>query len=191
MRKQNKTRPYLENVREKEIPMESKTYTDEELQQVIAQKLADELTKKTEELTAKHNSDMAQFRKNAQKEREEAIEKAKADAKLSAEELAKKQNEEALTEKEKELAELRGFKQLALIKDKLAEAKLPTFLSNDARLLSAKTDDELKTAIEAVQKDFNSAIPSGGNINTNVQGKGNGTAKTEKELKMEYFKGLK
>ena len=171
--------------------MESKTYTDEELQQVIAQKLADELTKKTEELTAKHNSDMAQFRKNAQKEREEAIEKAKADAKLSAEELAKKQNEEALTEKEKELAELRGFKQLALIKDKLAEAKLPTFLSNDARLLNSKTDDELKTAIEAVQKDFNSAIPSGGNINTNVQGKGNGTAKTEKELKMEYFKGLK
>jgi predicted methyltransferase len=171
--------------------MESKTYTDEELQQVIAQKLAEELTKKADELTAKHNSEMAQLRKNAQKEREEAIEKAKADAKLSAEELAKKQNEETLAEKEKELAELRGFKQSALIKDKLAEAKLPTFLSNDARLLNSKTDDELKTAIEAVQKDFNSAIPSGGNINTNVQGKGNGTAKTEKELKMEYFKGLK
>lgn len=171
--------------------MADKTFTEEELNNLIAQKVEEAVTKKTDELTSKHNSDMAQLRKTSQKEREEAIEKAKADAKLSAEELAKKENEEKLAEKETELEELRSFKKSSMIKENLLKSKLPEFLANDSRLLNAKTDDELKTAIEAVSKDYASSIPNGSNINTNVQGSGNDHQLTEKEQKMEHYRNLK
>lgn len=170
--------------------MENNTFTLEELEAKVKEAVEKAKLDAKEELTKEHNSQMAQFRQKAQKEKDEAVKQAKEEAKLSAEELAAKAQEEEKAKMQQELNELRTFKKSANIKEKLAEAKLPSFFINDSRLQNASTEDELKSAIETVKSDFAASTSNGSQVDTNVQN-GNGQKQTAQEKKFEEFRNIK
>ena len=160
--------------------------TEEELQAKINEAVA----KKEEEMRSNHNRDMATQRKKADEEIQKAILKATEDAKLTAEEKAKKDAEEELNNLRKQNAELEAFKQKAKITEGLAKNNLPTFLVNDARLVNAKTDEELAKCIEEVKKDYSSSLPNGANVNTNVNNTSGKDNKSEQEKENESYRHL-
>lgn len=134
-------------------------YTEEQLQQKLAEKEA--------ELKAKHDQEMANLRKQDKEAKEKAVAEAVENAKLSESERAKKEAEEELAKKEQELNELRAFKQKQEIKDELKSAEVPEFFINDSRLLSA-TKDGRADVIKTIKAEYEKTLPNGSRANTNV-----------------------
>lgn len=161
--------------------------TAEELQELIDKAV----NSKVEELTNKHNDEMAKFRQKAKNEQELAVQRAVDNATLSAEEKAKKEQEEKFNALQQENAELKAKAHNGDIKDALTKSKLPLFLANDSRLVNATTSEELETAIELVKKDYTSSLPSGSQIDTNVvANKQTGSKKAEEDAELERFRNL-
>lgn len=141
--------------------------TEEELQAVITEAV----TKATETLTAKHNSDMA----NLRKKHESDLEKAKNDAKLTTEELAKQKAQEEIDSMKEELNTLRAEKKANQIEKSLAENNLPNYLKNDRRLYEAKDDKEFADIIKVMKKEVEATQPQGNPHSSVVTTAGNGT----------------
>ena len=121
----------------------------------------DAVSKATENLNAKHNSDMATMRKK----HESDLAKAKEQANMSAEEVANQKLKEQQEANEKELAELRTYKKQSIISEKLTEAKLPQYFKNDSRLLSAEAGD-LDKVIRNISKEYTENLPKGATHST-------------------------
>ena len=134
--------------------------TQDELQSMID----DAVSKATENLTAKHKSDMASMRKKHESE----LAKAKEQASMSAEEIAQQKLKEQQEANEKELAELRTYKKQSIISEKLSEAKLPQYFKNDSRLLSAEAGD-LDRVIKNISKEYAESLPKGATHSTITQ----------------------
>lgn len=151
-------------------------YTEEQLKQMIEEAVS----KKESELVAKHNQDMANLRKTSKEEKDKAVAKATEEAKLSAEELAKKKAEEEMAEKDKELKELKEFKQKQELKDELKKAECPDFFINDARLLSSTTENR-ESVIKTLKAEWESTLPQGARTSTNTQANTGGSKEDEFE----------
>lgn len=134
--------------------------TETELQELIDAKISEAV----DTLNAKHNSDMANMRKKHESE----LAKAKEQANMSAEELAKRKMEEQQKANEEELIELRNYKKQSIIADKLAEAKLPQYFKNDSRLLNAEEGDYDKV-IKSISKEYAESLPKGATHSTITQ----------------------
>lgn len=134
--------------------------TETELQELIDAKISEAV----DTLNAKHNSDMANMRKKHESE----LAKAKEQANMSAEELAKRKMEEQQKANEEELIELRNYKKQSIISDKLAEAKLPQYFKNDSRLLNAEEGDYDKV-IKSISKEYAESLPKGATHSTITQ----------------------
>lgn len=134
--------------------------TETELQELIDAKISEAV----DTLTAKHNSDMASMRKKHESE----LAKAKEQANMSAEELAKRKMEEQQKANEQELVELRNYKKQSIISDKLSEAKLPQYFKNDSRLLNAEEGDYDKV-IKSISKEYAESLPKGATHSTITQ----------------------
>ena len=138
--------------------------TEQELNDLIAQKVQEKET----EMTAKHNSEMA----NQRKKFDDELKKAKEQAGKTAEELAQEKIKEQQEADQKELNELRAYKKSGEISKRLAKEGLPDFLKNDTRLLNAE-DGDLDKVIKDVKKDFEAYQPKGATHSTvvpNAQG---------------------
>lgn len=165
--------------------MEKLELTEEELAEKISQAVAE----KEAELKKQHDSDMANLRRKAKEDTDNAIKKAKEEATLSADEIAQKRFNEQLKEKDDRLSFLEGEYKKTLLSKKLADAKVPSMFVNDSRLLNAK-DNEVDSIIDTIKSEYNSTLPTGATINTNV-GDGSGSktpAKSEQELKFEEYR---
>lgn len=161
--------------------------TAEELQELIEKAVAD----REDALSKKHSDEMAQLRKQAKDDKERAIEKAKKDANLSAEDRVKKEQEEILANLQKENAELKAKAHAGEVKDALSKSNLPLFLANDSRLVGASTEEELATAIEQVKQDYNSSLPKGATIDTNVVSSSQSSdTKTQEVSELERMRNL-
>lgn len=134
--------------------------TETELQELIDAKISEAV----DTLTAKHNSDMANMRKKHESE----LAKAKEQANMSAEELAKRKMEEQQKANEEELIALRNYKKQSIIADKLSEAKLPPYFKNDSRLLNAEEGDYDKV-IKSISKEYAESLPKGATHSTITQ----------------------
>ena len=139
---------------------------------------------KVEELTSKHNNDMAGLRKSY----EDKMKKQQEQANMSAQEKAKQLAEEEKAKLNDELAELRSFKKKTTLEAKLEKEGLPKYFSNDNRLLSAE-DGDLDKVLKVVKDEYNGSLPKGNQHSTVVQtfnGQG-GTqgAKDQKEVAYE------
>ena len=133
--------------------------TEQELNDLIAQKVQE----KADEMTAKHNSEMA----NQRKKFDDEVKKAKEQAGKTAEELAQEKIKEQQEADQKELNELRAYKKSGEISKRLAKEGLPDFLKNDTRLLNAEEGD-LDKVIKDVKKDFEAYQPKGATHSTVV-----------------------
>lgn len=133
--------------------------TEQELNDLIAQKVQEKET----EMTAKHNSEMA----NQRKKFDDEVKKAKEQAGKTAEELAQEKIKEQQEADQKELNELRAYKKSGEISKRLAKEGLPDFLKNDTRLLNAEEGD-LDKVIKDVKKDFEAYQPKGATHSTVV-----------------------
>lgn len=132
--------------------MEELPKTQEELQTLLDAK-AQEVT---ENLTAKHNSDMAAMRKKHDSE----LAKAKEQANLTAEQIAEQRMREQQEQDAQELAELRQFKKVSVLSEKLKKEGLPEFFKNDTRLLNAE-DGDVDKVIKDIKKDYEASQPKG------------------------------
>ena len=117
--------------------------TEAELQALLDAK-AQEVT---DNLTAKHNGEMATMRKK----HESDLAKAKEQANMSAQ----------------ELAELRQFKKSSVLTEKLKKEGLPDFFKNDSRLLNAD-DGNVDKVIKDIKKEFEAYQPRGATHSTVV-----------------------
>lgn len=133
--------------------------TEAELQALLDAKA----TEVTDTLTAKHNGEMATLRKK----HDDELKKAKEQANLSAEEIAKQKIEEQQNADREELESLRAYKKSNEISARLAKEGLPTFFKNDARLLNAE-DGDLDKIIKDVKKEYESSLPKGATHSTVV-----------------------
>ena len=134
--------------------------TEQELQQMIN----DAVKVAVDELTSKHNGEMATLRTKHASE----LKKVKEEVSMSAEELAQKRAEELAQANAQELAELRAFKRSAIIKDKLKSAGLPSYFVNDSRLLSAEEGD-IDKVIKTVKSEYDATLPKGNTHSSVVQ----------------------
>ena len=153
--------------------------TEQELNDLIAAKVQE----KADELTAKHNSDMASQRIKYEND----IKKAKEQANMTAEQLAQEKIKEQQEAKENELNELRTFKKNAILTEKLKKEGLPDFFKNDTRLLNAE-EGNVDKVIKDIKKEYEQYQPKGATHSTVVQtntGGGNPPAASEKELAYE------
>ena len=119
----------------------------------------------TENLTAKHNGEMASIRKKHEAE----LTKAKEQANMSAQELAEQKVREQQEHDAQELAELRQFKKNSVLTEKLKREGLPEFFKNDTRLLNAE-EDKVDEVINTIMEEFKKVLPEGARINTNING---------------------
>lgn len=162
----------------------------EEQQAEIKKQIDEAVSKAVEETTTKltkeHNDTVARIRKNEKEERETAIQKAKDDAKLSSDELAKKQVEEQIKAKDTEIAELRAYKKVGELTKKLAEAGVPTLFVNDSRLLNAE-EDKVDEVIKSIKDEFSKLMPSGATVSTNVNTSGSKQEANAKAKRFEEF----
>lgn len=118
---------------------------------------------KVDELSKKHNEEMANLRVSHKKE----IEKINNQSNLSAEEKAKALAEEKQKELESELNDLRSFKKNSVLKERLTKEGLPSFLANDSRLINAE-DGELDKVIKVVKGEYDATLPKGNTHSTIV-----------------------
>ena len=133
--------------------------TEAELQALLDAK-AQEVT---DNLTAKHNGEMATIRKK----HESDLAKAKEQANMSAQELAEQKVREQQEHDAQELAELRQFKKSSVLTEKLKKEGLPDFFKNDSRLLNAD-DGNLDKVIKDIKKEFEAYQPRGATHSTVV-----------------------
>ena len=154
--------------------MEQITLTEEELQAKIEQAVKKAVTEKETELTKSHNEAMAQQRIKADDEKKRAVEKAVAEANLTAEEKAKKELEEKTKADQEELIALRLEKKVNDRAKKLNDKGLPEFFKNDSRLLNAE-DDKVDEIIGVIKQEYESTLPKGATVSTNVKGGGDAT----------------
>ena len=133
--------------------------TEQELNDLIAQKVQE----KADELTAQHNGAMANMRKKYESD----IAKAKEQANKSAEEIAAEKIKEQQEADQKELAELRAYKKSGEISKRLAKEGLPDFFKNDTRLLNAE-DGDLDKVVKDIKKEYDSYLPKGATHSTVV-----------------------
>ena len=91
-----------------EFTEEQKAQIEQEKRDAIAKALADQ----KDELSKKHNEEMANLRMRAKTEKDEAIKRAEENAKLTAEEKAKKEIEEQQKREHEELEQLRLEKKI-------------------------------------------------------------------------------
>ena len=117
----------------------------------------------TENLTAKHNGEMASIRKKHEAE----LTKAKEQANMSAQELAEQKVREQQEHDAQELAELRQFKKNSVLTEKLKREGLPEFFKNDTRLLNAE-DGDVDKVIKDIKKEFDAYQPKGATHSTVV-----------------------
>ena len=117
----------------------------------------------TENLTAKHNGEMASIRKKHEAE----LTKAKEQANMSAQELAEQKVKEQQEHDAQELAELRQFKKNSVLTEKLKKEGLPEFFKNDTRLLNAE-DGNIDKVIKDIKKEFDAYQPKGATHSTVV-----------------------
>ena len=134
--------------------------TEQELQEMINTAVS----AKVDELTSKHNGEMATLRKKHDAE----LQKIKQESSMSAEEIANKKAEELAQANAQELADLRAFKRETLIKDKVQGAGLPSYFVHDNRLLSAEEGD-LDKVIKVVKTEYEGTLPKGNTHSTVVQ----------------------
>lgn len=134
--------------------------TESELQALIDEKVKTA----TDELTSKHNGEMASMRKKYTDD----IEKAKKQATMSAEELATQKANEMAQAHEEEFKRLQAFEKQTILKDKLAKANLPQYFVNDSRLLSAETGD-IDKVIKTIKGEYEESQPKGATHSTVVQ----------------------
>ena len=132
---------------------------EQELNELISAKLKEE----TDKLLAKHNSDMAGLRTKYEAE----LRKAKESANLTAEQLAEEKFKEQQEAKDRELAELRGYKKTTEITTLLAKEKLPAFFRNDSRLLSVE-DGNYDKVIKDIKKEYEEVTAKGSTHSTVV-----------------------
>lgn len=118
----------------------------------------------TDNLTAKHNGDMAAMRKK----HDDELAKAKQQANMTAEQIAEQKYKEQQENDARELAELRDYKKQSIIGEKLAKEGLPSYLKNDIRLRNAEEGD-LDKVIKEVKKDYDADRPKGATHSTVVQ----------------------
>lgn len=116
-----------------------------------------------EELTSKHNGEMASMRKKYDSD----LAKAKEQAGISAEQIAQEKIKEQQEADLKELNELRAYKKSSLIADRLAKEGMPSYFKNDSRLLNADTGD-IDKVIKEVKKDYEATLPKGATHSTVV-----------------------
>lgn len=133
--------------------------TEQELNDLIAQKVQE----KADELTAKHNGEMA----NQRKKYDDDLRKIKEQAGKTAEELAQEKIKEQQEADQKELAELRAYKKSGEISKRLAKEGLPDFFENDTRLLNAE-DGDLDKVVKDIKKEYDSYLPKGATHSTVV-----------------------
>ena len=138
--------------------------TEQELQELIDKAVS----AKVEELTAKHNNDMAGVRKSY----EDKIKKAQDQANMSVEEKAQQLAKEKEEATQQELTELRAYKKSSLLKERLVKENLPVYFANDNRLLSAE-DGDLDKAIKTVKSEYEASLPKGNTHSSVVQVTGN------------------
>ena len=133
--------------------------TEAELQALL------DATKKetTESLTAKHNGEMAALRKKYDAD----LQKAKDQAGLTAEQLAEQRIKEQQDKDAQELAELRQFKKVSVLSEKLKKEGLPDFFKNDSRLLNAE-DEQIDRVIKDIKKDYEPYMQKGATHSTVV-----------------------
>ena len=134
--------------------------TETELQELIDKAV----NAKVEELTAKHNNDMAGVRKSY----EDKIKKAQEQANMSVEEKAQQLAKEKEEATQQELTELRAYKKTSVLKERLAKENLPSYFANDNRLLSAEEGD-LDKVIKTVKGEFEASLPKGTTHSSVVQ----------------------
>lgn len=160
---------------------ENVTLTEEELQAKIDEAVKKAVGEKTTELEKKHNEAMAQQRIKANDEKKKAVDEAVANATLSAEQKAQKELEEKRKADAEELAQLRLEKKVNDRANKLKEKGLPEFFKNDSRLLNAE-DDNVDEVINTIKSEYESVLPKGATVDTNVHGVSSGTNKEKAEL---------
>lgn len=146
--------------------------TEEELQAKIQEAVKQANAELKSTLEKQHNSEMADLRIKAKTEKEQAVNKAIADANLTAEEKAKKEFEEQRKAELEELEQLRLEKKINDRSKKLVDKGLPEFFKNDARLINAE-DGKVDEVIAILEKEFKSVLPKGATTSTNVSGGGN------------------
>ena len=134
--------------------------TEQELNDLIEAKVS----AKVEELTSKHNGEMANLRKSY----DDKIKKAQEQANLSAEEKAQQIAQEKEQQTQQELSELRAFKKSTTLKERLTKEGLPSFLANDNRLLSAEEGD-LDKVIKVVKGEYEANLPKGNTHSSVIQ----------------------
>lgn len=134
--------------------------TESELQALIDERVKTA----TDELTSKHNGEMASMRKKYADD----IEKAKKQATMSAEELANQKASEMAQAHEEEFKRLQAFEKQTILKDKLSKASLPQYFVNDSRLLSAETGD-IDKVIKTIKQEYEETQPKGTTHSTVVQ----------------------
>ena len=133
--------------------------TEEELQSLLAAKEKEV----TDNLTAKHNGEMAKQRIKY----EDDIKKAKEQANMTAEQIAQEKIKEQQEKEAKELVDLRAYKKENEISKRLAKEGLPDLLKNDVRLLNAE-DGDLDKVIKDVKKEYEAILPKGATHSTIV-----------------------
>ena len=148
-----------------EFTEEQKAQIEQEKRDAIAKALADQ----KDELSKKHNEEMANLRMRAKTEKDEAIRKAEENAKLTAEEKAKKEIEEQQKREHEELEQLRLEKKINERTEMLTKAGVPSMFKNDTRLINA-TDEEVEGVIKTIADEWGKVSPKGATTNTNVGG---------------------
>ena len=134
--------------------------TEAELQALLDAKASEV----TESLTAKHNGEMATMRKKYDSD----LARAKEQAGLTAEQLAQEKIREQQEQDAQELAELRQFKKVSVLSEKLKKEGLPDFFKNDTRLLNAN-DGDVDKVIKDIKKEYEPYLPKGASHSTVVQ----------------------
>lgn len=161
-----------------------------EIQKQIDSAVSKAVEETTAKLTKENNNIIAGIRKSAKEEQENAIQRAKEEAKLTTEELAKKQAEEQIKQKDNEIAELRAYKKMGELSKKLKDAGVPDLFVNDSRLQNAE-DDKVDDVIKTIKDEFSKLIPSGANVSTNVQANNSNTSTNTKAKKFEEFSKMR
>ena len=134
--------------------------TDAELQAYVDEQIQAKQT----EWESKQNEMFAAQRKKHQAE----IDKIKADAGKSAEQLADERIKEQNDQLNAELDDLRKFKKSTLLGQKLEKEGLPSYFKNDNRLLTAE-DGDLDKVIKDVKKEYEATLPKGNTHSSVVQ----------------------
>ena len=133
---------------------------------------------KVDEMTAKHNSEMAAQRKKY----DDDIRKAN----MTAEQLAQEKVKEQQEAQDKELSELRAFKKSTILGEKLSKEGLPSYFKNDNRLLTAEEGD-LDKVIKDIKKEYEADRPKGATYSTVVQ---TGGQKATGDAKQQAFEEM-